>query len=179
MVMQNFATPNVTHLTLECSYRQVIKKSFISTFKRFADQGFFSGISFTVILRLRRARAHTHTHARTHTHACTRVHTYTYLLTYLPCMYTLKDDVIMSYIIMSCTLGCLWFSQNPLFSKSVNTYINISPPLINLQPLLIVSINQSGLLEGGEPWPCQGLRIFQGVQKHKPGTKIVQTLSLY
>ena len=31
--------------------RQTIKKYFISTSKRFAYQGFFSGISFTVILR--------------------------------------------------------------------------------------------------------------------------------
>ena len=79
---------------------------------------------------------------------------------------------------MSCMLGCLWFFQNPLFSKYVNTYINITP-LINLQPPLIVSINQSGVMEGGEPWPRKGLRIFQGVQEHKLGTKIVQTLSLY
>ena len=31
--------------------RQTIEKYFILTSKRFADQGFFSGISFTVILR--------------------------------------------------------------------------------------------------------------------------------
>ena len=31
--------------------RQTIKKYFISTSERFAYQGFFSGISFTVILR--------------------------------------------------------------------------------------------------------------------------------